>query len=393
MEINRSKHLSKEEQVKLGSYYTPKKLVDMAFKFIQPYAVDRKKNVVIFDSAAGCGAFVARIKKYDYRAADCDTGAGEYLKKRLDGKKIFLSNSLLRVSRKKYVIPAKSFLIMVGNPPYNDTTSEFRNGRKGRNLCDQALFDRDLGVSFLKSYDKLKANLVCVLHPLSYLIKKTNFKRLKSFKDNYRLKRGVIFPSSWFLGTGSIKFPIVIGLYERDKKGMDFDYIKNFSFSILDSRKKFKLARYKTTDGYIDKYPPRKNGQKISPLGLYYYTFRDFNSLRKNTSFLDKRHPNGIVVTVNNFYKYAYLSALKKLFKARDIWLYGNLSPLINKKLLEKNKKIFIEHAVRTSPTLKKTNRRIVRKIARHYKVGLNKRTNIAGLETAIKKYFRALVS
>lgn len=44
-----------------------------------------------------------------------------------------------------------------------------------KNFCDEDLFDRDLGVSFLKSYNKLKADVICILHLLSYLIKKTNF--------------------------------------------------------------------------------------------------------------------------------------------------------------------------------------------------------------------------
>lgn len=392
MLINKSKHLPKEKQIQLGSYYTPEELVNKVYEYIQPYILKNKGNIIIFDNAAGCGAFVIGMKKYDYRAADCDARAYEFLKEHLDNKKVFCTNSLIDVSREKYNIPNDSFLIMIGNPPYNDTTSEFKNGQKGKNLCDKDLFDRDLGVSFLKSYNKLEADVVCILHPLSYLIKETNFKRLKTFKDNYRLNKGIIFSSSWFSKTGSIKFPIIIGLYERNEKGMDFDHIRNFNFSILESEDKFKLSKYETTDGFIDKYPPRKNGLKVSPIGLYYYTFRDFNSLRKNTSFMIKQHYNGIIVTIQNLYKYAYLNALKNLFWTNNIWLYGNLSPLINKNMLKKNKNIYIEHAIQTNLAFKNIDKKIIQNIAKYYGIDLNRLTDINKLEVEITKQFNKLI-
>jgi len=392
MLINKSKHLAKEKQIQLGSYYTPKELVNKVYEYIKPYILKNKGNIIIFDNAAGCGAFVIGMKKYDYRAADCDARAYEFLKELLVNKKVFHANSLIDVSRGKYNISNDSFLIMIGNPPYNDTTSEFKNGQKGKNLCDKDLFDRDLGVSFLKSYNKLEADVVCILHPLSYLIKETNFKRLKNFKDNYRLNKGIIFSSSWFSKTGSIKFPIIIGLYERDEKGMDFDHIRNFNFSILESEDKFKLSKYETTDGFIDKYPPRKNDLKVSPIGLYYYTFRDFNSLRKNTSFMIKQHYNGIIVTIQNLYKYAYLNALKNLFRANNIWLYGNLSPLINKNMLKKNKNIYIEHAIQTNLAFKNIDKKIIQNIAKYYGIDLNRLTDINKLEVEITKQFNKLI-
>jgi len=390
--INKSKHLTKEKQIQLGSYYTPEELVKKVYEYIQPYILKNKENIVIFDNAAGCGAFIIGLKKYDYRASDCDVKTYEFLQEHLDNRKIFYTNSLIDVSREKYNISSNSFLIMVGNPPYNDTTSEFKNGQKGKNLCDEDLFDRDLGVSFLKSYNKLEADVVCILHPLSYLIKETNFKRLKKFKDNYRLNKGIVFSSSWFSKTGSIKFPIIIGLYERDEKGMDFNYIRNFNFSILDSEDKFKLSKYETTDGFIDKYPPRKNGLKVSPIGLYYYTFRDFNSLRKNRSFMIKQHYNGIIVTIQNFYKYAYLNALKNLFRVNNIWLYGNLSPLINKNMVEKNKNIYIEYAIQTNSALKNIDKKIIKNIAEYYGIDLNRLTDVNKLEAGIIKQFKKLI-
>jgi len=184
----------------------------------------------------------------------------------------------------------------------------------------------------------------------------------------------------------------MIGLYERNDVGMNFDYILNFNFSILDSNDKFNLSNFETTDGYINKYPPRKKDATISPIGLYYYTFRDFNSLRKNASFMNKPHYNAIVVTVSNFCKYAYLYALKTLFQPENSWLYGNLSPLINRDLLEKNKNIFVQYSIRTNPILKNMDKEIIREITKHYGVDFNNLTEIKKLEIEINKHFKTLI-
>jgi len=391
IKIHESKHLSKDEQIKMGSYYTPKELVDEIYKQITPY-LENEKDAIIFDSSAGCGAFIINNKKYDYRASDYDNDAYNFLSEHLDKNKIFLSNSLFEVDRKKYNIPPKSYLVMIGNPPYNDTTSEFKSGQKGKNICDEDLFDRDLGVSFLKSYNKLNADLICILHPLSYLIKKTNFNRLKIFKENYKLINGTIFPSSLFNGTGNIKFPILIAFYKKDEKGMDYDYIYNFKFNILNKNKTFKISDFSTTDGHINKYPPKTSDLiQNSPIGLYYYTFRDLNSLRKNTAFMDTQKSNSIVVTKGNFYKYAYLHSLKKLFQPEDIWIYGNLSPLVDIDFVEKNKKLFVQYAILTNPVLLKTNRKILQDILQHYEIK-NNSAQTTELEVKINNFLNKLV-
>lgn len=393
MQIHTAEHLPKYKKIQLGGYYTPEKLVTRVYNFIQPYLLSNKKNVMIFDSAGGCGAFLVNINRGDYRIADCDGDACAFLKQRFDTNKVFHTNSLVEVHRDKYSIPATAFLIMIGNPPYNDITSEFKNGEKGEILCDEDLHARDLGVSFLKSYNKLKADIVCVLHPLSYLIKEANFERLHDFRDNYRLIKGEIFSSALFSGTGFGKFPILVALYERNTKGMTFDYIKRFKFNILDSEKTFVLSNYKTTDGYIDKYPPRKNDVRKSPIGLYYYTFRDFNSLKKNTSFITKEHPNGIVVTLENFYKYSYLYSLKSLFTPEDAWLYGNLSPLVNIEDVERNKDLYISYTIKTNRVFEEIGDSIPKKIADFYKVKIDNIRAVDKIEKTIKNRLNELVN
>ncbi len=384
MQVHLAEHLPKVKKIQLGGYYTPEKIVKLVHEFITPYIKQNKKDIIIFDSAGGCGAFLFDLKKYNYRIADRDLKACNFLKQNFNPENIFHTNSLIEVSREKFRIPISAFLVMIGNPPYNDTTSEFKSGEKGKNICDEDLYDRDMGISFLKSYQKLGADVVCILHPLSYLIKEANFKRLRAFKDNYKLIKGVIFSSGLFHGTGTAKFPVLVSLYEKNTGGMTYDYIKNFVFNILNSEQTFVLSKFTTTDGYINKYPPRKNDIQISPIGLYYYSFRDFNSLKKNASFMTKKHPNGIVVTLENFYKYAYLYALKKLFNPENAWLYGNLSPLVNIEDVENNKKLYLLYAIKTDRVLKEFNKSILKKIIEYYKINNNKIINIEILERNI---------
>jgi len=390
MQTHQADHLPENKRIRLGGYYTPEKLVSKVYSFVKPYFSGEREKSIIFDSAGGCGAFLSNINGNDYRIADCDSDACDFLKQQFSATKVFHTNSLVGVDRSKYLIPSSTPLIMVGNPPYNDTTSEFRSGEKGKNICDEDLRDRDLGVSFLRSYNKLKADIVCILHPLSYLIKEANFKRLREFRQNYRLIKAEIFSSALFAGTGFGKFPIIVALYERNMSGMDFDYIRNFRFNILDSNGTFVLSKFQTTDGYINKYPPRKNDAKKSPIGLYYYTFRDFNSLKKNTSFMTKEHPNGIVVTLENFYKYSYLYSLKSLFNPANSWLYGNLSPLADIDDVEENKSLYVSYAVKTNRVLEQTEKSLSKKIINHYKIKVEE--NVDHMEDTIKNRLNSLV-
>lgn len=339
-----SKHLLNDEQIKLGSFYTPERIVDKVHQLIADYKTHPR--AVIFDNAAGAGAFIRDEEPNPYKVVEFDPIVGEFLKTKLPRKNVFIGNAISGVSRRKYQIANSDFLIQIGNPPYNDTTSAYRNGEKGSNICDADLFDRDLGVSFLKSYNKLQSDVVCVLHPLSYLIKEANFKRLKEFSQNYKLKKGILFSSLLFSNVSSTGFPIVIALYEKKAKGMEYEDIKQFPFSILDSKKVFRLDDYTYVDSFIRKYPPKKTDIPVSDIGIYYYTFRDINSLTRNQGFHTQANSNSIVVHLKDFYKYAYIFAFKKLFHPEKRWLYGNLSPLGSSQMIEKNKKLFVKYAL-----------------------------------------------
>ena len=170
-------HLEYHDKINLGAFYTPKEYVNIVWCLIKPFLSCRS---VILDSSCGYGNF------FDYeinclkKANDIDTIATNQTKLNFPEIKVFNKNALLNVSRKMFNISSDEELVIIGNPPYNDIFSIIRNGIKKNILeIDYDIKTRDLGMSFLLSYTKLNANIICVLHPLSYLIKKSNFNLLK----------------------------------------------------------------------------------------------------------------------------------------------------------------------------------------------------------------------
>lgn len=324
------KHLTKEDVVKNGSIFTPTCLTDVVKKKCKPYITP---ETTILDLGSGYGAFISAFKAFKTKiiGTDYDKTSVQLLKQEFPNIPFYHENSLLNVNRAKYGIDENEDLLIVGNPPYNDTTSAYRKGQKGELVCDEDLSSRDFGISFLKAYNKLRAHYICVLHPLSYLIKQQNFRSLGAFRENYRLIDATVFSSKEFetIQVTNSDFPVVAALYERHDDGMDYEYIRQFKFSIFRSRKKFCLKQIETIDGIIPKYP-----KKGSTNVIQFYTLRDINSLKRNTAFVRGPINNGVDVTVDNLYQYAWLLFFKENFNPpTNAFLYGNLSPLYSKEI------------------------------------------------------------
>lgn len=323
------KHLTKEDIVKNGSIFTPQEIVQLAFKKCQPH-IDNE--AVILDMGAGYGAFISKFRDKGKRCigTECDATSIHFLRQEFPEIEFYHENSLSKVSRTKYRINENEKLIIIGNPPYNDITSQYKKGEKGEIECDKDIEARDLGISFLRAYNKLMAKYICVLHPLAYLIKKQNFKNLKEFKDNYKLIDATIFSSKEFesIKRTNAEFPVVAALYERNNEGMTFKDIEDFSFKIYHSRKRFYLKGINTIDGKVKKYPTKNSICK-----LQFYTLRDINALVRNATFVKGPINNGIDVTADNLYQYAWLDYFKNNFKPSDKYLYGNLSPLYSEEI------------------------------------------------------------
>ncbi|WP_300806502.1 N-6 DNA methylase, partial [Helicobacter sp. UBA3407] len=290
-------HLDRIQTINQGSFYTPNSLVCLVYQMLLNAKID-VKDYVLLDSSCGYGSFLEIPQSFLNRqftqiiGADIDKQALQKAQKIFKDYAIaplFLhTNSLQNVSREKFNILESSKLIIVGNPPYNDKTSIVQNHLKGidSNPVDSQLKARDIGISFLRSFDILKADYICVLHPLSYLIKESNFKSLKNFIKHYHLLDSTIISSQIFCPKSLGFFPIVIALYERDNQGIDFDFICNFSFKTREG-KSFRLNDFDFIAQYIDKYPNKKRVDSKHKVAMF-YTLRDINALRRSKTFISK---------------------------------------------------------------------------------------------------------
>lgn len=362
-----SSYLLDSNKSNLGKYYTPEEIVD----YVKVLLSDKIDNdVYLLDTCCGCGAFLGIFDKCQMIGRDIDEDAISILKL-LGIDNVELDNSLYNVNREKYGLKEDDKLIIIGNPPYNDITSKNKRDSINKKIKVEMDYDddiktKDLGRMFLLSYAKLNPEYICVIHPLSYLIKKANFNSLKGFSEKYILETGMIYSSHIFPDLKSNRpFPVVLALYK--KGSMTYDYILNFDFGVYDrTNYKFKLSGIETIDTlvkydnsnnifikagkntdfsevYIRKYPKKLDRISIekSDIDLYMYNIRDINSLMSSGNvmyFSDNEHLSYITINYNDLYKFAYLNMFKHYF--RSDYLTGNLSPLVDIDELENNQEL-----------------------------------------------------
>jgi hypothetical protein len=365
-------HLSQEDTINYGSYYTPEWLVDKVYTLLRRN-VGGFGDYYILDTSCGYGGFLRGKKAL---GADIDADAVKTARDRCPGSICFHHNSLLGVSRSQYGIKDTDRIIIVGNPPYNDTASLIRSGIKEMKFeRDRDIASRDMGISFLRSYSKLRADYVCVLHPLSYLIKKKNFESLKEFGKNYRLTDSVIISSGAFSGVSkSIHFPIIIGLYKRCASGMTYDYINAYNFRAHEGGV-FSLKDYDTVDRYIAKYP-NHSAVGTSKTVAHFYTMRDINALSRTKTFIDRETVNTIRVTEKSLFYYCYIDIFKE-YIPHIPYYFGNSNVMIDCGAANELKEVFIYASLKKYPYL-------------NAKMGIRKKYNSADSE--IGGYFRRLL-
>lgn len=341
LQHNYTNHLTDTKRSNLGKYYTPEQLVDKIKEVVSPHL---KEDSFVMDIACGCGAFLESFKEYKLIGRDIDENAIEVVNLSIKGN-FDTDNSLKGINRAKYNLKENDPLIIVGNPPYNDTTS--KNKRYGTNAkakegieMDEDVKSKDLGRSFLKAYAKLSPDCICVLHPLSYLSKPTNFKSLGDFSNHYRLEQGIILSSRMFPDLKKTsEFPVLLACYV--KGAMTYEEIRQFNFKLLNEGRVFKLAEIKTIDDLEEakygrsknrlKYVRKENGHvKKSDINLYQYNIRDTNSLKTSGNLT---YNEGILkddyctVMLDELPYFAYNHNYRKYF-ASD-YKTGNLSPVI----------------------------------------------------------------
>lgn len=333
-----SRYQPDSKKMGLGKYYTPEHLV-RAVRLLLEWVLEAHPKAYVADLAAGCGAFLSGFQDYRILGRDIDPNAVAILQE-MGFENISQDNSLAQISRGKLGLRAGADLICVGNPPWNDTSSLNKrystDKKEPLNLeIDPDVKRKDLGISFLRAYAKLEPTAICVLHPLSYLIKPTNFRSLGDFSMHYRLMDAFLFSSAEFGEAihGKTAFPVVGALYEPGR--MDFQHIRNFVFRTWETRG----GRFEATgdslllsniitidDGRIRKYPPTRGMAKRADTGLYLYNIRDTNSLLTSGAITVNTDENRVPIQSADLWKYCYLNCMKRYFG--NSYIFGNLSPI-----------------------------------------------------------------
>lgn len=331
--------LSISKRVNLGVYYTPEWVVSVMHSMVDRVVGD-KSGYVLLDTSCGEGVFFGGAFGYGAMiGGDVDFDSLEVARSVFPGVSFVLCDGLRNVSRENYgEVLLGSGLVIMGNPPYNDVTSQVNRGVKwGRFLCDSDLLCRDMGISFLRSYSKLGADYVCVLHPLSYLIKRSNFRLLKDFVSNYKLIDSVILSSSEFSDTSKgSSFPIIIGLYKRDGVGMVYDDVCLYNFRTVGGDV-FSINDYVGISNFVKKYPNERGvGSSMA-----FYPLRDINALRRSSTFVDFNREGMVYFDEGLLPFYCYIDVFKRYIKDCPYYLC-NLEVFINYLEFVKIKDCFI---------------------------------------------------
>ncbi len=345
----KQRHLPERERVNLGSYYTPAECVRIVEELLAPHLGE---DTVLLDNACGYGSFLGNACAKTVIGVDIDAYAVSRAKSLHPRATILHRNALADVGREPLGISQSCRLAIVGNPPYNDRTSHIRNRiKQAPGEVDGHLRRRDLGLSFLLSYARLCADVVCVLHPLSYLIKRANFATLREFARCYRLQEGILIDSGLFHDNSTAtQFPIVIALYARSSQGMSYETVTRFPFRTTAGRT-LRLSDYDFIPRYVNKYP-RKHAI-VTRDSLFFFPMRDINALKRNRTFIQYYRPNLIVIDKRKLDYYIYIDVFKRHL-TRLPYYYGNCDVFIDRKLFTEYRSAFVADAVRHHPFLER---------------------------------------
>lgn len=346
-------HLSYREKTNLGSFYTPRKIVLLAYEMLRRSGIAACD--VVLDSSCGNGAFFSvpfPLGGSRFVGGDVDKIALAEAARSFPHVRLFCKNALSEISRERYGILPNESLIIVGNPPYNDVTSRVKNSVKSADSLlnvDAEIRTRDLGISFFLSFAKLDPEAVLVLHPLSYLIKEGNFKLLAPFMRNYALRDVLVFSSCEFAETSRLGgFPVVVALYERSLFGTTYAEIVRRRFRTLEGAE-FALSDFDFIGRHIPKYPQRC---RRNSCGKYkFFTMRDINALKRSRTFITDDSANTIYVPDSKLAHYCYVDIFKD-FASRLPYFFGNLDVFIDERRFEPLREDFLLLSAQKHPTI-----------------------------------------
>ena len=119
-------HLSYKEMTDFGCFYTPQKFVDKLINMIKTNVHDYKEYTYL-DSSCGYGSFLKSLYPLKTIGCDIDKQAIEKAKLIYSNSEYYTLNALHNFTRDSILISKNEKLIIIGNPPYNDTTSKVKN--------------------------------------------------------------------------------------------------------------------------------------------------------------------------------------------------------------------------------------------------------------------------
>lgn len=332
-----------------GKYFTPAHVGRLLEDLVNPI-LEEMPEAILLDPAAGHGGLLSGFESQARVVADIDPEAVRVMAE-MGFKSPLETNSLLGVSRAKFGITDSDKVIVVSNPPFNDGTSQHKRVVKAAAgtpaACDLDLVTRDTGAAFMLMAAKINADAVVMIHPLSYLIKQTNFDRLSKFAAKYKLVSGVVISSAEF-ATGGKPFPLVLAVYRKgsmtfaDIEQFEFPIYRNANGTFLDSGTRLKLAAVETTQGFIRSTVPTKGMPKVSTLGLHQYNFRDINFVESSGNLTETQSDSTIPVELPTLGRYSYINCVKRHFDSD--FVNGNLSPLVRKT--DFNDPVFVDTCI-----------------------------------------------
>lgn len=380
------KHLSYSQKTNLGSFYTPPRLVRLVYETL---AKNIKLNTVdvVLEPACGYGAFFAEnfpLKCARFIGSDIDHTALTVASKEFPNVEFKKTNTLSQYTRSKLGINESDKLVIVGNPPYNDVTSRVKNRIKTELYeIDEDIKTRDLGLSFMLAFAKLRPDYIAILHPLSYLIKKTNFETLTPLMRNYTLLDAVVFSSQEFSETSKTTgFPIVVAVYEKSappffsphcEHGTTYEQIVKHKFRTIENEK-FSISDFDYVCKYISKYPSRysKGGD------FKFFTMRDINALKRSRTFINEDTENTIYIEPQKLHYYCYVDVFKNIAPKLPYY-FGNLDVPFDRDHFEKLKDDFFALSAVKHPDIFKDK----------FQMPKSERVDLA--KTRVQNYFKNL--